>query len=71
MGIHKKENAWERNGNKLMAFAECMKLAIIEISEALEPERQGKQMLTQYQITHMENLMARDSWWGDDDEEDP
>ena len=27
--------------------------------------------LTQYEITHMENLMVRDSWWEDDDEEDP
>lgn len=27
-------------------------------------------MLTQYEITHMENLMVRDDYW-DDDEEDP
>ena len=26
--------------------------------------------LTQYEITHMENLMVRDDYW-DDDEEDP
>lgn len=27
--------------------------------------------LTQYEITHMENLMVRDDYWQDDDEEDP
>lgn len=27
-------------------------------------------MLTQYQITHMENLMVRDDYWQDDDEDD-
>ena len=33
--------------------------------------REGHNMLTQYEITHMENLMVRDDYWQDDDEEDP
>ena len=29
-------------------------------------------MMTQYEVNHMENLMVRnDYWWDDEDEEDP
>ena len=34
--------------------------------------RKGKNMLTQYEVMHMENLTVRnDYWWDDEDEEDP
>jgi hypothetical protein len=33
--------------------------------------RKGNNMLTQYEITHMETLMVRDDYWDDEDEEDP
>ena len=33
--------------------------------------QKGHTMITQYEIMHMENLMVRDDYWQDDDEEDP